>query len=76
MRVGYYRTWHIFHLIMTVLTYGYWIIIWVFCILHNAWRNSRPKMQIDREILYQQNAIRKELEKQNNGEGYYRYGRR
>lgn len=57
MKIGYYRTWHVLHLLMSIFTGGLWIPIWILCIIHNSWRNSRPKMELNRALVRQQQEI-------------------
>lgn len=39
----FHKTWHLLHLIMTFLTGGFWIIIWIWRALANAQANREAE---------------------------------
>lgn len=41
------KTSHVFHLLMSMLTAGFWLIIWWLCALSNAWENRKIDKQIN-----------------------------
>lgn len=41
------KTSHVFHLLMSVLTMGFWLVIWWLCAMDNAWENSKIDKQIN-----------------------------
>lgn len=41
----YKSTWHFLHLVMTMLTGGFWILIWIYCALANADHNRRAAFE-------------------------------
>lgn len=40
-------TWHIFHLVLTLLTGGFWAIIWVVCGLSNSQKRNKLNDRIN-----------------------------
>lgn len=42
---GYRTTWHFLHAILTILTGGFWIIIWLCCWASNNQHNARLDRQ-------------------------------
>lgn len=46
----YYKTtWHILHAILSLITYGLWIPIWIGCALSNRAHNERNRQMIEDE---------------------------
>ena len=41
----YHSTWHLFHLIMTFMTGGFWLIIWLWRGLSNSQANKRQQFE-------------------------------
>ncbi len=44
------KTSHILHLILSVITAGAWIIVWIICALSNSIENAKIDRQINRII--------------------------
>jgi hypothetical protein len=47
----YKSTWHFLHIVMTLLTAGYWIPVWIICGILNASHNRRVEMEQAEETL-------------------------
>ena len=45
------NTWHLVHLMMTVLTGGLWALIWIYCTLSNNSYNSKVSFQAQQEQI-------------------------
>ena len=50
------KTMHILHLILSVLTGGFWLIIWLLCGISNALENSKIDKQIN-QILASEKRV-------------------
>lgn len=57
------KTWHLFHLIMTILTGGFWLIIWLWRGLANAHDNKNLLANVQ---VQQNNRNYQELQRINN----------
>lgn len=44
------KTSHILHLLLSIITGGLWVFIWILCALSNGIENGRIDRQIDRLI--------------------------
>lgn len=42
------KTSHVLHLILTLLTLGFWIPVWIIVTISNSWENSSIDRKVDK----------------------------
>ena len=53
------KTSHILHLLLTILTAGLWVFVWLICAILNTMQNNRIDDQINQIIVNERRAIDK-----------------
>lgn len=43
-----HKTSHVFHLLMSIITMGFWLIIWALCAMSNGIENAKIDKQINK----------------------------